>query len=629
MNEATTTHEVASARIVVVDDEPANLMLADALLRSDGHSDVVLVQDPRDLPARHAEGPVDLIVLDLNMPHTDGYEVMAQLRALGDPLLPPILVLTAQGGHNHLLRALGAGARDFVSKPFDRAELLMRVRNLLDAHRAYRLLHREQGVLKEMVRAGTEQLNRSCLQVVQRLGRAAEYRDEETGNHILRMSHTAAVLARAAGWDEDECDLLLHAAPMHDIGKIGIPDHILLKPGKLDADEWEVMKTHAEIGARILVGADSDLLEMGRQVALTHHEKWDGSGYPQGLSGDAIPQVGRICALADVFDALTSPRPYKKAWTVEAALELIQAQSGRHFDPDLVPLLLAQLPAILAIRERFSDAEPRDLNHPATTAIPTLALRDTNVKSTDLRSLPRTARRDVRAHVVQLRAAGHTYGDIAARTGLSRTGAFDICRRVEASGAAALDDAPSGRRIGDGRTLDAMQDAAIRALVTDQTPDRLSLPYPLWTKAAVTELVHRRLGISLSVRNTALCLARWGFKPHKPMDKAQHRSPMAAKQWLDATYPHIAAQARIEDAEICWADASELRTPEPGRREETTRNEGARLSRTPQAGLGLSVFSTVNNKGQMHWATFAGPLNANTLVECLRRRIQAASKKLF
>ncbi len=318
----------------------------------------MLVQDPRQVLARYAESPPDLILLDINMPHLDGYAVMAQLQALNDPLPPPVLVLTAQRSQDHLLRAFNAGARDFVTKPFDRAELLMRVRNLLQSQLAHRLLHQQRDHLEDMVRQRTQELHRSRLQVVQRLGRAAEYRDEETGNHILRMSHCAALLARAAGWTEDDAELLLHAAPMHDIGKIGIPDGILLKPGKLDADEWRVMKTHAEIGARILEGADSDLLELGRVVALTHHEKWDGSGYPQGLAGAAIPQAGRICALADVFDALTSQRPYKKAWTVDAALALIESESGKHFDPELVALFVQQLPGVLAIMERFSDAGP-------------------------------------------------------------------------------------------------------------------------------------------------------------------------------------------------------------------------------------------------------------------------------
>jgi putative two-component system response regulator len=319
-----------------------------------GYQDLVLVQDPSEVLSRYAEAPVDLILLDLNMPRLDGYAVMARLKALDDPLLPPILVLTAQQSHDYLLRALGAGARDFVSKPFDRAELLMRVRNLLDAHLAHRLLYRQRDVLEEMVAARTLELQRTRLEIVQRLGRAAEYRDEETGNHILRMSHTAALLARAVGCDEATCEQLLHAAPMHDIGKIGIPDHILQKPGRLDAAEWEVMKTHCEIGARILEGAGSGLLEMGRQVSLTHHEKWDGSGYPRALAGEDIPLVGRICALADVFDALTSDRPYKRAWTVDAALEFIRAESGRHFDPQLVTTFFEKLPAVLSIRERFA-----------------------------------------------------------------------------------------------------------------------------------------------------------------------------------------------------------------------------------------------------------------------------------
>ncbi len=354
MSESGPVGDAKGMRVLVVDDEPANLKLAEAMLRSEGYSDLVLVQDPRTVLARYAEKPVDLILLDLNMPHLDGYAVMAQLKALGDPLLPPVLVLTAQAQQYHMQRAFSAGARDFVSKPFDRVELLMRVRNLLQAHLAHRLLYRQREVLEEMVQARTRELHDSRRQVVQLLGRAAEYRDEQTGNHILRMSHIAALLARGAGWPEERCDLLLNAAPMHDIGKVGIPDRILFKPGKLDADEWAVMKTHVEIGARILEGTGSDLLEMARVVALTHHEKWDGSGYPHGLAGEAIPQVGRICALADVFDALTSERPYKKAWAVPDAMVYIESESARHFDPALVRLLLQQLPEVQAIRDRFS-----------------------------------------------------------------------------------------------------------------------------------------------------------------------------------------------------------------------------------------------------------------------------------
>ncbi|WP_231613448.1 HD domain-containing phosphohydrolase [Halomonas sp. BC04] len=345
-------------RILIVDDEPANLKLLDKMLSGQGYQDCVLIQDPREVLPSYEQQRPDLILLDINMPHLDGYQVMEQLVELKDPLLPPILILTALQSKDYLLRALAGGARDFVSKPFDRNELLMRVRNLLDAQLAHRMLHNQKDVLEEMVRQRTEELHATRLQVVQRLGMAAEYRDEETGNHILRMSHICALLARGIGWDDEQCDLILNASPMHDIGKIGIPDAILQKPGKFEPHEWEIMKTHAPIGAKLLEGDDSTLMRMAREIALTHHEKWDGSGYPNGLSVEAIPMAGRIAALADVFDALTSVRPYKQAWTVEAAVELIKENSGKHFDPALVEVFLHTLPEIVAIRAHF--AEPRE-----------------------------------------------------------------------------------------------------------------------------------------------------------------------------------------------------------------------------------------------------------------------------
>lgn len=344
--------------ILIIDDEPANLKLLDKMLRSQGYQSLVLVDDPRVAIDLYLTTRPALILLDINMPHLDGFQLMEQLKALNDPLLPPIVILTAQYGKDYLLRALAAGARDFIGKPFDRNELLMRVRNLLDVQMAHRLVHDQKAVLEEMVRSRTEELRRTRLQIVQRLGMAAEYRDEETGNHILRMSHMCALLARAIGWSEDDCELILNASPMHDIGKIGIPDAIMLKPGKFEPHEWEIMKTHAAIGEKLLDGDDSDLMCMAREIALTHHEKWDGSGYPNGLDGEAIPLSGRIAALADVFDALTSVRPYKKAWTVEAAVDLIKDNSGRHFDPALVEVFLQELPRILTIRERFAEPAP-------------------------------------------------------------------------------------------------------------------------------------------------------------------------------------------------------------------------------------------------------------------------------
>ncbi|HMV06138.1 MAG TPA: response regulator [Accumulibacter sp.] len=337
------------ARILLIDDEPANLKLLAKMLASQHYEHLVTLQDSRQvIGAYHANRP-DLILLDINMPHLDGYQVMAQLQALNDPLLPPIVILTAQHGRETLLKALAAGARDFIGKPFDMAELLMRVSNLLDAHLAHRMLHDQKGLLEEMVRQRTDELNQTRLQVVRRLGRAAEYRDNETGYHILRMSKYSALLAQHLGWGEAACDLMLNASPMHDIGKIGIPDAVLLKPGRLDENEMAVIRTHPEIGASLLAGDNSELLRMAQTIARTHHEKWDGSGYPAGLAGPGIPQAGRIVAVADVFDALSSSRPYKRAWKVEDAVAHVIDKSGSHFDPNVVRCFQEHLPEILAI----------------------------------------------------------------------------------------------------------------------------------------------------------------------------------------------------------------------------------------------------------------------------------------
>lgn len=346
---------VATRCIMIVDDEPANLRLLEKLLTREGCTDLQLVSDPREVLPRYREARPDLILLDVNMPHIDGHTLLEQLRAVGDPLLPPIVMLTAQHARESVLRALSAGARDYITKPFDRNELLMRVRNLLDVQLAHRMIHEQKQLLEAMVNERTRKLRDTRLQVVQRLGMAAEYRDEETGNHILRMSHTSALIARALGWDEARCELILHASPMHDIGKIGIPDAVLLKPGRFEPEEWEIMKTHAAIGAKLLEGDDSDLMRMAHEIALTHHEKWDGSGYPRGLAGEAIPESGRIVALADVFDALTSERPYKPAWTIERALEFIREGSGRHFDPRVVDAFMDRLDGVLEIRARFAE----------------------------------------------------------------------------------------------------------------------------------------------------------------------------------------------------------------------------------------------------------------------------------
>ena len=347
--------DVKVARIMVVDDEPANLKLLSLTLRTEGYSRVELVQDPRDVLALYQTARPDLILLDINMPHLDGYGVMDQIRALADTMAPPIVVLTAQSGEDYVLRALTGGASDFLSKPFNRRELLARVHNTLMAHMAHRLMHDQNGVLEQMVQQRTLELSQSRLDIVRRLGRASEFRDNETGQHILRMSHASALLARRIGWSEQACELILNASPMHDVGKIGIPDGILLKPGPLTDDERDIMQRHTVIGAEILSGSDDELLKMARDIALSHHEKWDGSGYPRRLVAKAIPEAARIVAITDVFDALTSERPYKKPWSVPEALRFMNEQANRHFDPELLQHFMAILPEVEQIRERFAE----------------------------------------------------------------------------------------------------------------------------------------------------------------------------------------------------------------------------------------------------------------------------------
>jgi len=363
--------EILKSRILIIDDKQANVDLLEEMLTSEGYTNVVGITDSRDaLDLYHGFEP-DLILLDLNMPFKDGFEVMAELRAVATAGYLPILVLTALQDEETRLRALDAGASDFLSKPFNRAEVLLRIRNLLQVRLLQNQvklqneqLEKHNLVLMETVRERTQELRETRLEVINRLGRAAEYRDNETGLHIIRMSRMSRALALGVGLPDQEAEAILNASPMHDIGKIGIPDRILLKPGKLNLDEWTVMKTHAEIGARILEGHSSDLLKTAATIAITHHEKWDGSGYPRGLKGEEIPLCGRICALADVFDALTSERPYKKAWPIEAALAEIKRGRAAHFDPQLVDLALQHIETFLEIKETYREPEKSPTEEP-------------------------------------------------------------------------------------------------------------------------------------------------------------------------------------------------------------------------------------------------------------------------
>ncbi len=321
-------------KLLLVDDEPINLQVLRQVLQDDYR--LFFAKDGDKALELAARERPDLLLLDVMMPGMTGYEVCTRLKQNPATAAIPVIFVTALADVDDEARGFEVGAVDYITKPISPPIVRARVRTHLSLVRV-------------------DELKQTRLQIVQRLGLAAEYKDNETGLHVIRMSHYSRVLALAAGFSELAADDLLNAAPMHDVGKIGIPDAILQKNGKLDAEEWQVMRQHAQIGADIIGEHESGLLQMARSIALTHHEKWDGSGYPNGLKGEEIPLTGRIVAIADVFDALTSVRPYKPAWSVEETLELLRRESGKHFDPQLVELFFDCMPEILAIKERWAE----------------------------------------------------------------------------------------------------------------------------------------------------------------------------------------------------------------------------------------------------------------------------------
>ncbi len=336
-----TSHGEVPGRILIVDDEAANVRLLERLLDDDGFTEVRSTTDSRRALAMFREARPDLVLLDLAMPFLDGFAVLEQIRGeipAGEFL--PVLVLTADISREAKQRVLRSGAKDFLTKPFDTTEVVLRIRNLLETRRLHRDLSEHSDRLSRLVRMRTHDLEESRGEILERLGVAAEYRDDATGEHTERIGRTCELIAVSLGLPEEYAGLIRRAAPLHDLGKIGIPDHVLLKPAKLDPGEWEIMKTHTTIGARILSGSRSPLLQLAETIALTHHERWHGTGYPAGLRGEDIPIAGRITAMADVFDALTHERPYKKAWPMEEALAEIQLQSGFQFDPRVVQAFL-------------------------------------------------------------------------------------------------------------------------------------------------------------------------------------------------------------------------------------------------------------------------------------------------
>ncbi len=334
--------EIQRAKILIVDDQPANIKLLEYMLEGAGFTSVTSTMDSREVFNLYRANEYDIVVLDLNMPHKSGFEVIESLKEIENWGYLPILVVTAEPAHK--LKALNAGAKDFVSKPFDNVEVLTRIRNMLEVRLLHKQVQDQNANLEARVRARTVELRDSYRETILTLTRVAEYKDTDTGLHMQRIGLYCEALASELGMSRAFCDEIFYAGPMHDIGKIAIPDTILLKPDTHTPVEWEIMKTHAAIGAAILSERKSPYLKMGAEIALNHHERWDGSGYPNGLAGEAIPLSARIMNVCDIYDALRSKRPYKQGFDHDRAIDIIIRGDGRtkatHFDPAVLQAFL-------------------------------------------------------------------------------------------------------------------------------------------------------------------------------------------------------------------------------------------------------------------------------------------------
>jgi putative two-component system response regulator len=341
-----TTH---SARILIADDLEDNVSVLTRILSRHGYEHIRATTDSSTVVDLFVDFEPDIVLLDLHMPGLDGVAVIERLNALITPgTYLPILVLTGDTSAEAKRRTLTAGAKDFLNKPFDISEALLRIGNLLETRRLHVELARTNSTLERKVIARTRQLEASQIEILERLAAAVEFRDDDTGQHTRRVGHIAAELARARGLSLSEQALVRRAAPLHDVGKVAVPDSILLKPDRLTPEERRVMQRHAATGARILARGRSPLLRMAEQIAMSHHERWDGSGYPHGLAGVAIPIAARLTSVADVFDALSHDRPYRRAWERERVLAEIERESGVGLDPKIVAACLRS-----AIHARF------------------------------------------------------------------------------------------------------------------------------------------------------------------------------------------------------------------------------------------------------------------------------------
>jgi len=327
--------KIFAAKILAIDDNILNIQILKKILINAGFINITTSTDSSQAVALYKEIQPDLMLLDLNMGKVDGFAVMTQLSIHNSNDYLPILIISAEE-ESIRFKALQSGAKDFLHNPYEHLDVLLKSRNIIEVRLLYNQIKSQNVSLEKQITDRTKEIRDTRLEVIQRLAIAADTRDTGTGKHIYRMSRYCQLLALALGFTKEQGELLLTTSPLHDIGKIAIPDAILLKRSSLEPHEFEIIKTHTTLGAKILSGSDSVFLKMAETIALTHHEKWDGTGYPHGLREDDIPMVGRISAIADVFDALSSARPYKQAWTFERTLAEITHLKGTHFDPKLV-----------------------------------------------------------------------------------------------------------------------------------------------------------------------------------------------------------------------------------------------------------------------------------------------------
>lgn len=368
-----------SCKIMIIDDEPLVIRVVRRFLAADGFNNFVTIEDSRTAIERIRNETPDVVLLDIMMPHLTGLDLLRERQKDQSMMLIPFIILSANSENQIKREALSYGATDFLSKPVDASDLTVRVQNLLTVKRQHDRIANYAIELEEQVRQRTEQIERSREQIIHCLAKAGEYRDNETGEHVTRVGKYCAVIANELGFDADYCHQIELAAQLHDVGKIGIPDSVLLNPGKLNHAEFEVMKRHCNlgcdimeplaesekerinqhgaVGSSIMEGVNSPMLELAAVIARTHHEKWDGTGYPNGVVGDQIPIEGRICCCADVFDALSSDRPYKSKFPLQKCLEIMISERGTRFDPVVLDAFLKRLGDIEQIRNKYNEQD--------------------------------------------------------------------------------------------------------------------------------------------------------------------------------------------------------------------------------------------------------------------------------